>query len=1339
MLKFEKVLSMKITSFLVAVIFILNSTTYGIDTPKNTFSGLRVPLITQNNSKRLIDGLSSESLNFKISERDKINASLPESGQCILRAINFMHDRGLLSSVYNLKVIRGADKTSAEIIEDTLILKLSGVSFITEKTKNEAFLYLLFIIARSQTKPSMLLSLTHSQGQPQDGFFVTKNDGIETLAFRDEETGHIFMLAANFENQASVDKKWVYISPPSGLFKAGGNVIINSAIVKEGIIQETSSRQYPISTPLRYQIGIFSGGCEIFRLIPKDSSTEFAAEDMDTIFGMPEALNQAIKLFCSGGIFKERNDIWRFSVPRGHYDKVKTEFSDDGERKRLTVQVPLDASLSLVEAIEVLAKAFEKTDLSYLYASTENEQIRSAIREAEKNINKEKEAVLAAIRETWEYKKTLYVKMVKPRQIDEVTSKWLEQNAPNLKDRVIISWQLEMGFHPELSLALLEVMQKEVDKGGISIQDADILLKKISMSTMAGGLGALMPDLVRGMADNGASVVALNMIYDRYEDGTEAGKWLKETIKSLEGYSIIKGIELEYDGKKITVDAYTCRLGGALQVWIDGSGYLYEGNQNSHERASQMKLYNAAGQAVIKELRSRGLIAQGKKLIHLENEAYTHLPKEEGAVIIVNHTVVAGGMPNYLKSLFSDLVGQYGDSIFDRSGRLRLEVLGAIRAMKIIGVSIDHTRILKEVVFPESLRDVGANKEMIAEILSKIVMDNEYGSSNGTHPKHFQAPEAQNLIDKYKTQFGNATMDDNELIAYLEADPAAKDQFMEKLDSVTSGLETHLLALLRTQGIKWSKSSNMHTGAIIRRIVDYKELRQFINILQDGNMRERFKKSGVRVIIGGRFGPDKLAHIRKLAEAYQLQDQVAVFENYNISDAPIIMQGVGFTVMLSQKGKEASATTPQKVASNGGAIIAVADGICHPDEHFLEEFNSETGKGNGFIVEYDEHGIPTAESLLGCFEKMGNVLGNEKYRRQIRYNSLVAWMNIGNIATHQARGILKIMDGAIAEQIAYSRINYTESLSKGREVDPVTKTTILTGEEAKEFLLQTKEFPHQTTVCNLEAKPMTVELGGSPLTLGNAGTVAIKPGAMLDFKEITGQVMVIVTHEPNAVNDWYRAYNFENFAQVFTERDGYNESGIVSPKEWTDKGVVVLDSTGRMHQWTGEAELEWLIDAMTLGTNLAGVSIIRYDKDTAGKWIYFDKIRQTETYHKHPDKFIEIYYVEEGMMALAFLEDGEIKINIMGPGDMMIVKDALPHAVLAAKGPYRHVAVQLPSAFQYGFEFKETLDDFHALLQKIAQNADLDTILVSSGIGTYVIRESSAVLVKPSISLLSSL
>lgn len=953
-------------------------------------------------------------LSFSITERTKINEALPEIGPSILQAIDLMYERGLLRGIHNLEIIKGATGTSAEIIENTLILKLGDISFLTEKTSNETFLYFLFLIAGSQAKPTFytesILAGEASLISQQD-LFITKKDGIEALMFRDEQTGEIFMLTANFGNKVSEEKVWHNIDLPDALFGINQNFVVNSTVVQHGVPQEIRSRKYQTPSDRRLAIGLPYAGCEIFRFIPKERLTGFTTEDTDKLLGAPKTLIQAIGLFIRAGTFEERQDMWRIVVLYGSSNKVTARFDSDGGQKELIIQLPSNAPLSLTEVIEALARAFEKLDLKYLSAYAENGQIENALQEAQQHI----EPVLAATRDMWAYKKTMYRDMARPRPIDEVNRRWLEQNAPHLKNRTIVSWQLEMAFHPELSLALIEVMEKEVGKGNISIQDANVLLEKAGMSSMAGGLGALMPDLVRGMADNGAEMVTLNIVYDRYEDGTESGKWLKEALKSLNGYSSIKGITIEYDGQTRTIDIYLCRLGNALQIWIDGLDYLYKGIQNSQERASQIKFYNAAGLAVIEELQKRGIIENDKKILHMENEAYAYLPKK-GDSVIINHTVVAGGMPNYSESLFPELRKQYGAFIFDHTGRFRPELLGAMRALRILGVSRDHTRILRDTVFPASLKDVGANPETSEEILHKIVRNDDYSSSNGTHPKHFQAPAVQDLIDKYKTRFGNEVMDDNALIAYLEANPAAKNQFMEELDIAASGLEAHLLTLLRTRGIKWSESSSMHTGAISRRVVDYKELRQFINILQDENMRERFRKSGVRVIIGGRFGPDKLAHIRRLAEEYQLQDQVAVFENYNIGDAPIIMQGIDFTVMLSQKGKEASATTPQKVASNTGAIIAVPDGICHPDEHFLEEFNLETGKGNGFIVEYDEWGIPKAESLLQCLEKMGNVLGNQKYRRQIRFNNLIAWMKIGNIVTHQARGILKTMDEAIAEQ-----------------------------------------------------------------------------------------------------------------------------------------------------------------------------------------------------------------------------------------------------------------------------------------------------------------------------------
>ena len=332
----------------------------------------------------------------------------------------------------------------------------------------------------------------------------------------------------------------------------------------------------------------------------------------------------------------------------------------------------------------------------------------------------------------------------------------------------------------------------------------------------------------------------------------------------------------------------------------------------------------------------------------------------------------------------------------------------------------------------------------------------------------------------------------------------------------------------------------------------------------------------------------------------------------------------------------------------------------------------------------------------------------------------------------------------------YARINYAEHLSKGYEVDPDTKTIILTGHEAVSFLLQTKQFHHQTTVCNLGKNPIVMELEGNRLTLENIGAVAIKPQAKLEFKAIMGQVIVIVTQNPDAVNSWYSVYNSENFSWLFAEK-GYNKSGIISPEEWTAKGVTVIDSASRKNQWTGANEPEWLIDSMTLGANLTGISMVQYNHDTAGNWIFFNEIRPAEAYHNHPNKpngnFVEIYYIAEGMAALAFAENGEIKVNIMGPGDMMIVKDEMSHTIIAAKGPYKHLAIQVPSTFQYGFDFKRTLDLPHILQQRIVQSGKLNEILGSSKTGTYVIAEQVDAtgmpgirsISKPSVSLLSSL
>jgi hypothetical protein len=215
---------------------------------------------------------------------------------------------------------------------------------------------------------------------------------------------------------------------------------------------------------------------------------------------------------------------------------------------------------------------------------------------------------------------------------------------------------------------------------------------------------------------------------------------------------------------------------------------------------------------------------------------------------------------------------------------------------------------------------------------------------------------------------------------------------------------------------------------------------------------------------------------------------------------------------------------------------------------------------------------------------------------------------------------------------------------------------------------------------------MTVEVDGTSVDLDDIGVVAIKPQSKLIFKEITGSIAVIITQNPEAVSNWYRPYNSENFPDLFADKR-YNESGIISPFEWRLKGVTVINHKLRINQWTLKAEPEWLIDSMAFGSNLIGVSMVKSDIDTGG--------RPREAYHRHPNElagdFIEVYYISNGMAALASEDKGMPRINILSSDGILIAKDEMPHTIVAVKSPYRHLAIQIPSTFQYGFRFKDSL------------------------------------------------
>ena len=49
-------------------------------------------------------------------------------------------------------------------------------------------------------------------------------------------------------------------------------------------------------------------------------------------------------------------------------------------------------------------------------------------------------------------------------------------------------------------------------------------------------------------------------------------------------------------------------------------------------------------------------------------------------------------------------------------------------------------------------------------------------------------------------------------------------------------------------------------------------------------------------------------------------------------------------------------------------------------------------------------------------------------------------------------------------------------------------------------------------------------------------------------------------------------------------------------------------------------------------------------------------------------------------------------IKILKEGDLAVISPSVMHSVNSVAGEYEHVCAQVPSAFQYGFNFKEIVE-----------------------------------------------
>ncbi|HNF59402.1 MAG TPA: glycogen/starch/alpha-glucan phosphorylase, partial [Elusimicrobiota bacterium] len=182
----------------------------------------------------------------------------------------------------------------------------------------------------------------------------------------------------------------------------------------------------------------------------------------------------------------------------------------------------------------------------------------------------------------------------------------------------------------------------------------------------------------------------------------------------------------------------------------------------------------------------------------------------------------------------------------------------------------------------------------------------------------------------------------------------------------------------------WAKKMRTHPVALwTRRITSYKRLDILERIFHDPKRRQAFLDTGVVLVVGGRIYQrdnvsEKMVYglVEFLNRDEALGERVIFLHNYNVWEAPRLFHGADGSVMLSDDGREASATGFMKAQMNGAAIIANPDGAV-PEFVFGDD---SAGKPvNGFTVRYRD-GQPDPESFLDALQAFGQSFRDPRRR-----------------------------------------------------------------------------------------------------------------------------------------------------------------------------------------------------------------------------------------------------------------------------------------------------------------------------------------------------------------------
>ncbi len=171
-------------------------------------------------------------------------------------------------------------------------------------------------------------------------------------------------------------------------------------------------------------------------------------------------------------------------------------------------------------------------------------------------------------------------------------------------------------------------------------------------------------------------------------------------------------------------------------------------------------------------------------------------------------------------------------------------------------------------------------------------------------------------------------------------------------------------------------------------------------------------------------------------------------------------------------------------------------------------------------------------------------------------------------------------------------------------------------------------------------------------------------------------------------------FSYEEQSHIIQAWKELNNSGYdISGLKFIDKNAAVYNLNDKLNNWTLE-KTNWVTNSTALTndkgkTPFIGTSLVQTDEQRV---FPMDELRKGEKLHKHPNRAekrqTEIYMITSGAAALVVVRNGKPEIKILKEGDLAVIDAGVEHCINSVIGEYEQIVVQVPSAFQYGFDFK---------------------------------------------------